>query len=168
MDIWCCCQQCWPETPVVTWGHIARQQGTQYTVHWPLYSGPMAPCDINHPLVKSDIVSIYLKCKTCSPADILPTCHNHCWLLLNLTCHQWPRRDFVSDYYMESNYLWLLYCSELTRVMCSETFSTRRDVTGPGGGTSEHSSTVGATLGRSKYSLDLMTLSILDIQQWHY
>ena len=71
----------------------SREHSTQYTGHCTYSSGPMAPCDINHPLVKSDIVSIYLKCKTCSPADILPTCHNHCWLLLNLTCHQWPRRD---------------------------------------------------------------------------
>ena len=171
MDIWCCCQQCWPETPVVTWGHIARQQGTQYTVHSTLATvqwthGPLryqsSPCKKWHCL---DLFKVQ---------DVLPSryiAHMSQPLLIVAEFNLPPMTKtwcFVSDYYMESNYLWLLYCSELTRVMCSETFSTRRDVTGPGGGTSEHSSTVGATLGRSKYSLDLMTLSILDIQQWHY
>ena len=37
-------------------------------------------------------------------------------------------------------------------------------MTGPGGGTSEHSSTVGATHGRNKYSFDLL-LAVLYIYQ---
>ena len=176
MDIWCCCQQCWPETPVVTWGHIARQQGTVHstlaTVHqWT--HGPLryqsSPCKKWHCLdlfKVQDVLPqrIYCPHVTTTGTNVKP-------LLIVAEFNLPPMTKtwfFVSDYYMESNYLWLLYCSELTRVICSETFSTRRGVTGPGGGTSEHSSIAEATHGRSKYSFDLMTLSILDIQQWHY
>ena len=175
MGIWCCCQQCWPETPVVTWGHIARQQGTQYIVHSTLATGhgPLryqsSPCKKWHCLdlfkVQDVLPSGYIAHMSQPPSPV----SSHSWLLLNLTCHQWPRRDslfliiiwspIICDYSIGS---------ELTRVICSETFSTRRGVTGPGGGTSEHSSIAEATHGRNKYSFDLMTLSILDIQQWHY
>ena len=104
MDIWCCCQQCWPETPVVTWGHIARQQGTQYsTVHSTLATvhqwthGPLryqsSPCKKWHCLdlfkVQDVLPSRYIAHMSQPPAPV----SSHCWLLLNLTCHQWPRRD---------------------------------------------------------------------------
>ena len=110
MDIWCCCQQCWPETPVVTWGHIARQQGTVHstlaTVHqWT--HGPLryqsSPCKKWHCLdlfkVQDVLPSGYIAHMSQPPAPV----SSHCWLLLNLTNDQ----DVILCF-------WLLYGVQLS------------------------------------------------------